>query len=285
MVSPQAQRVFVAESGRPGGRPIVFFHGFPGSHRQSIFLDRFAERFDLRILSVDRPGYGYSEPLAGGLKAFVSALEGELDRLSVDRFFLLGVSGGNPAALCCAGYFGERVLAVGSVCGMAPFPEIPDAFSPFQRRGFKFARWTPERILRHSIDRFLDSFDPKEKLKDLLRYVDERDREVLQRPDVNATLMESIELARRQGSAGIVFDIKSLSSAWPLKWSDIQAPYFLWHGERDRILSPEMSRYMQTRVPNAKLRLFPNEGHYSLPIDQAEEILSDICGSGRRQGQ
>jgi pimeloyl-ACP methyl ester carboxylesterase len=273
------QGLFIQESGRPDGRPLVFFHGFPGSHRQSAFLDRYVDQFDLRILSVDRPGYGYSAPLAGGLKGFLGSLARELNQRGIERFFLLGVSGGNPAALCSAGFFGDRVLAVGSVCGMAPFPELKDAFLDFQRRGFKLVRWTPGLFLRHAVDRLLDSFDPKERINYLIRCVDERDREVLQRPDVYAVLIESIELARRQGSAGIVFDLKTLSRAWPLKWEDIRAPYHLWHGERDLILSPDMSRYMHSRVPHARLRMFPNEGHYSLPVDQTEIILSDLFDS------
>jgi pimeloyl-ACP methyl ester carboxylesterase len=268
--------LFIHESGRASGRPIVFFHGFPGSHRQSAFLERFVDSFHLRILSVDRPGYGYSAPLSKGLAGLVLLLEQELNRRGVEEFFLLGVSGGNPAALCSAGHFGERVLAVGSVCGMAPFPELQDAFSCFQRRGFKVVRWAPEPFLRHAVGRVLDSRNPQERVRNLLRRVSDRDREVLQRPEVYAILMESIELATRQGSAGIVFDLKTLSRAWPLKWPDIRMPFYLWHGERDLILSPDMSRYMHSRVPHAKLRMMPNGGHYSLPVDQTELILSDL---------
>ena len=44
---------------------------------------------------------------------------------------------------------GNCNAAVGSVCGMAPFPELKDAFFDFQRRGFKLVRWTPEPFLRH----------------------------------------------------------------------------------------------------------------------------------------
>src|SRR5262249_32907740 len=161
---------------------------FPGSHKQSAFLDRYVDQFDLRILSVDRPGYGYSAPLGSGLKGFLASLADQLDQRGIDKFFLLGVSGGNPAALCSAGFFGDRVLAVGSVCGMAPFPELQDAFLDFQRRGFKLVRWTPEPFLRHAVDRLLGSIDPKERINCLIRRVDERDREVLQRPDVYAVL-------------------------------------------------------------------------------------------------
>src|SRR5262249_48789391 len=79
-----SKRLFIHESGRPEGRPLVFFHGFPGSHKQSAFLDRYADQFDLRILSVDRPGYGYSAPIAGGLKDFLSSLARELDQRGIE---------------------------------------------------------------------------------------------------------------------------------------------------------------------------------------------------------
>ena len=97
---------FIHEFGVPDGRPVVFFHGFPGSHRQAFVLKPWAAKFNLRVLSVDRPGYGFSDPRSGpDLKTFLPKLETALEKLKVGRFYLVGVSGGNPAAVSAAGYF------------------------------------------------------------------------------------------------------------------------------------------------------------------------------------
>ncbi|MGZ3722283.1 MAG: alpha/beta fold hydrolase, partial [Bdellovibrionales bacterium] len=127
---------FIYEAGLPGGTPLIFFHGFPGSHKQGALLEPLAHKFGLRVLAPDRPGYGYSEPLPGkGLREFILSLEVALERLGVDKFYLLGVSGGNPAAVCAAGYFGSRVLGLGSLCGMAPYPEARDLYYKYARTG------------------------------------------------------------------------------------------------------------------------------------------------------
>jgi pimeloyl-ACP methyl ester carboxylesterase len=98
----------------------------------------------------------------------------------------------------------------------------------------------------------------------------------LRQEHVRQTLLDSVELARRQGSAGILFDLKSFAHAWPVDWKKIVVPTLIWHGGDDSILSEDMAHFLASRLPQAKLRIFPEEGHYSLPILRAEEILTAL---------
>ena len=52
-----------AEFGAPGGRPVFYFHGFPGSRLDWPLSDAddSAAQLNVRIIAVDRPGMGLSD--------------------------------------------------------------------------------------------------------------------------------------------------------------------------------------------------------------------------------
>jgi len=271
---------FIRESGVPSGVPLVFFHGFPGSHLQAAILEPFAEKFAIRILAPDRPGYGFSDPLSGkGIRDFISGLDRALERKGVDKFYVVGVSGGNPSAICAAGHFGDRVLAVGSICGLAPYPEAREYFYKFAKTGLDVAMRTPEFLMKTIVNQFIKGINPEDKIDLMISHLDEADRQALSNLQVRQALLQSMDLARRQGAAGIVFDLKSFSSPWPVDWAAIKSPHYLWHGKQDRVLSYGMSEYVHRKIPHSKLKLYPEDGHYSLPILRAGEILADLTGA------
>ncbi len=269
----------IEEYGRPTGQPLVFFHGFPGSHRQGGILAPWTERFDLRVLSVDRPGYGHSLPQAhAGLKDFTLGLERALNQRGIDSFYLVGVSGGNPAAVCAAGHFGARVRAFGSVCGLAPFDGDRTHYSAFMRRGLQMVRYIPRSALKLAFDSLLGKISPEDRIRMMMSRLNAADREVLSDSSVREALAESIRLGWKNGSAGLVFDLKAYARPWPVNWAAIQCPSFIWHGEQDRILPVKMAYILSQRLPHARLKIYTEEGHYSLPIRRTSEILEDLVG-------
>lgn len=75
----------------------------------------------VRWLSVDRPGYGGSSPRPGRSVADAAADTAALaDAVGVDRFAVLGASGGGPHALACAAALPDRITGVVSIAGVAP---------------------------------------------------------------------------------------------------------------------------------------------------------------------
>jgi pimeloyl-ACP methyl ester carboxylesterase len=269
---------YIEEYGQ--GTPLVFFHGFPGSHIQGTIFQACAEKFAIKILAVDRPGYANSDPNPRtSLKDFMPGLELALKERNVDRFYVVGLSGGNPAALSTAAYFKDRVIALGSICGLAPFANAPETYPHEFRKGLNIIRRMPEFILKPIVEKMVSSFDPKTKMAGLIARLSESDQMCLQDQTVRMALLESMLLARRHGSAGILFDLRSYTSPWPVNFAEIKCPYFLWHGEKDKILPSEMSHYMHSQVPHSKLTLLPEEGHYSLPIKKTELILSDLTSA------
>ena len=113
----------LAEWGPPDAPLVVYCHGFPGSRLEPSLAQAVVERraVNARVIAFDRPGYGRSAFLPGrGFLDWPTDMAEAADRLGIDRFSVLGASGGCPYALACASSLGERVTRVGIVAGVGP---------------------------------------------------------------------------------------------------------------------------------------------------------------------
>jgi len=54
-----------ADYGIPDATAVLWCHGGPGSRLEPAYLRRQASQADLRIIGIDRPGYGLSAPQPG----------------------------------------------------------------------------------------------------------------------------------------------------------------------------------------------------------------------------
>src|SRR5881227_3513304 len=103
------RQIGFAEFGDPQGRAIFWLHGTPGARRQ------------IPIVGVDRPGIGSSTPYQyDTVFAFADDLRTIADTLGIDKFEVIGLSGGGPYALACAAGMPDRVVAAGVLGGVAP---------------------------------------------------------------------------------------------------------------------------------------------------------------------
>jgi pimeloyl-ACP methyl ester carboxylesterase len=99
------------EFGAPDGDAVFFCHGWPGRVGRPQARCRQAKEFGFRLISFDRPGIAHSSrPAERTLQDWPPMLAEAADRLGVDRFHIIGVSGGGPYALISAWAFPERVL-------------------------------------------------------------------------------------------------------------------------------------------------------------------------------
>jgi len=116
------RRLGFAEFGRPTGRAIVWLHGTPGARRQIPAEARaLADERGLRIVGIDRPGIGSSSShLYGSIADFTSDLARVADSLGLDRFAIIGLSGGGPYALAGGHGLADRVPVIGVLGGVAP---------------------------------------------------------------------------------------------------------------------------------------------------------------------
>ncbi len=125
-----------AEYGAPGGKPIFHFHGDPSSRLDAWHLNEPAKHIKARIIAIDRPGIGLSDFKAG--RRYLDWPDDVIelaDNLGINRFAVLGISGGGPYAMACAAKIPQRLTAVALVGSPCPFnvPAATKDLSRYQR--------------------------------------------------------------------------------------------------------------------------------------------------------
>ena len=115
---PDGRRLAYAQWGDLLGMPVFYCHGFPGSRLEAHLGDAAARRLGIRLIAPDRPGFGEStlQPHRR-LSDWPDDLIALADSLELDRFHLLGVSGGGPYALACGQLIGARIALDSFVVG------------------------------------------------------------------------------------------------------------------------------------------------------------------------
>ncbi|PIE95746.1 alpha/beta hydrolase [Bacillus fungorum] len=112
------------EYGKTNGLPVMLFHGTPGSRIWSLTDDMVAKRFGIRLISIDRPGYGLSDQKRNRTVLDWAEDVNELaDQLKLQTFSIIGVSGGGAYAAACAYQIPERLQSVQMVSSATPFED------------------------------------------------------------------------------------------------------------------------------------------------------------------
>jgi pimeloyl-ACP methyl ester carboxylesterase len=98
---PDGRTLGFAEYGRPEGHVLVYCYGYPGSRLDAAALSAHAAEAHVRVLSLDRPGFGRSSSHEGrSLLDWPHDLVAVTEHLGIERFAVLGASGSteDPAA-------------------------------------------------------------------------------------------------------------------------------------------------------------------------------------------
>lgn len=273
------RRLGYAEYGAAEGRALFYFHGFPGSRLEGVLADGAAARLGIRLIAVDRPGYGRSDDLPGrrlgDWPADVAALA---DALGLKRFGILGVSGGAPFALACAAALPERVELLSLVCPLGPLgePELSRRL-PWPMRGALllshrfpgFSRWLGDRLLR------LACRYPEGVLRALLLAASPQDRALFRDVGVFSAMVQSLREALAQKGRGVIADMAIYHGAWGFPLSELDLPVRLWHGAEDRTVPRVLVDHLAASLPHCRSRLISGEGHFSLPLRHMEDILAE----------
>jgi pimeloyl-ACP methyl ester carboxylesterase len=271
-----------AEYGDPGGRPVFSIHGNPGSRLTRHPDESIARSLGARIIAVDRPGYGLSDfKRRRRLLDWPADLVALADVLGLDRFAVMGGSGGGPYAAVCAYKIPQRLTRVALLSSVAPLdvPGITRGMARNNRISLALARHLPWPLLRrlHDLQACIVVRDPDRLIEQLSLVLPEPDLAMLARPDVHAMTVASIREAFRQGGRGLAWDSVVLSRPWGFRLGDITAETYLWHGERDVLAPPAMGHYLANSIPGCHATFLPNEGHLLLYLHW-REILAALVG-------
>ena len=280
-----------AEYGLPTGIPAFFLHGYVGSRVDGAEWHDTAEKLRVRIICIDRPGFGLSSfqpnrrilDLPGDIRQLAR-------HLNLGPYYVFGQSGGGPYALACAYALPKNEMkAVGVVAGMAPW-EFGSKGMKWQNRVIFNALATVPRLVRIFVDWIWVprlQRQSKEQLereyKKKLGSVKPRDRAVLEDPAAIKAAVASLQKAFQQSAAGAVQEGTLFTKDWGFRLEDVKKHrVLLWWGTEDENAPIDMGRLMAQRLPNAELIEFKGDTHFTLIPKRYPEILARLTGGEER---
>src|SRR5215468_10801284 len=249
MQLPDGRTLAFAEYGRAEGKVLIACQGYPGSRLEAVAFSTRAAQANIRVISLDRPGFGRSSFLDH--RSFLdwpTDLLALTEHLRIDRFAVVGVSGGAPYALACAYRIPERLISCGVVSGIGPL-KLGTAGMSRQNRLVLFlanhAPWLLTPLLNANARAFRDEKHAHKAMPKAMKSMVKPDREALVASGLVDSFAVSISETYRQGVQGAVYEGRLYGRDWGFKLEDIVfQPLYLWHGVLDTNVPIGMARGM-----------------------------------------
>jgi pimeloyl-ACP methyl ester carboxylesterase len=265
-------RVLGYDEWGPGdGFPILGFLGTPLSRLAHLGHEA-PDAAGVRLILVDRPGYGLSDFQPGRtLLDWPSDVAQVADAFALDRFAVFGMSGGGPHAAACGYALPDRVSAVGLVSSPGPVwdrPVLRYSLPPHRQPLIELAAQDRDAAARLLVD------DCRRELEQAARGDDGRDG------SVDAAVRERLRAATLEAAArgpeGYAHDLLILFvSPWGFAPEDISVPTVIWHGDRDPAVPLAVAEFFTDAIPDSSLTVVRGGGHLVL-WSHAREILAAL---------
>lgn len=271
------RQLAVEEWGAPTGFPVFLLHGTPGSRLGPLPRPMALYQLGVRLITFDRPGYGLSGRMPGRVVADIAADVRLLaDVLELDRFAVLGRSGGAPHALACAALLPGRAVRAAALVGLAPAEaeglDWFEGMAPSNTREYMAVRGQGPLVadrLRTIAARI--RADPARHVANLYAELPKSDRRVVLEAGMRRPLMEMFREAFRTSADGWIDDLLAFCAPWGFELGDIVVPTMLWHGANDTFSPAGHSRWLADRIPSSTVVVQPGSAHFA-----AFDVLPDV---------
>ncbi len=271
--------------GDRAGVPVLFVHGTPDSRRARHPDDGMATELGVRLVSVDRPGFGLSTPhRRATVGSFADDAIALADHLGIESWRPFGWSAGAVFALAVAARHPGRVERVAVAAGLVPF----DAYSTpgllddadggrhmvaelgAELGATGLAEVAAPMLAPYPCDDALarehvaESADPQ-RLADLSSV-----------PGALDAMAAGVVDAVVQGLDGLHRDLELQVEVPDVSWADVVAPVDLWFGGRDGTAPPAFGRWWADHLAEANLVIDEDAGHL-VALTHWSQILTRLA--------
>ncbi|HEY5113536.1 MAG TPA: alpha/beta hydrolase [Coriobacteriia bacterium] len=260
-------------------RPLLCLHGQPGARLEADITlpDEVLTQFGVFVVSVDRPGYGLSDPKPVEDMTLGSAdIISVADHLEIGAFPVMGFSAGCPHALALAATYPERVqrVALASMAGPQDDDRSVEGMEQDQLDEVRLLRAGRLEEVAPSYDDGVATFlgDAVAELTLWFESFPREEREWFREPRVTAAFAADVREAVRQGSEGWLRESLVRILPWSFDLQSIHAPVRAFHGELDTWGPLANAEGVLAALPNAALRVYPGANHLG-PRMHPEDLL------------
>src|SRR5207247_2223852 len=207
---PDGRHLGYTVVGAEDGPTTLYFHGTPGSRLLPPAADELGRKYGLRIIGVDRPGFGLSDfQPRRRISDWPADVQALVDHLGLERVGLLGVSSGGPYVLSCCHAIPDRItraLIIGGLTDTERPALISDASAVPRAllvalRGSSLLRRAVYRLLSVGMRKNPDRVRPQ-----LAKGLSASDGRVLEKPDVGLYICAAGAEGARHGARGWAYD-------------------------------------------------------------------------------
>jgi pimeloyl-ACP methyl ester carboxylesterase len=271
------RKLAYAEFGTADGIPVFYFHGSPSSRLEPLLVgDDVFRRLGLRVICPDRPGMGGSDFQPGrritDWPADVTALA---DALGLDRFAVLGNSGGGPYVAACAALIPARLRSAVIVSGgwRMDWPEA-QAGLPVPNRVMLFLARRAPFLLQLMLGMMggIAEGEPEKELAQLKQRVPPADLAAFAEPGRLQAFGRAMRECMRQGARGATWDLGLYVRDFGFGLDQVRVPLTLFHGAEDTNAPIAMVQRAVAQIPGARLITYPGEAHLSTLCNHVEDI-------------
>ena len=277
------RRLGFAQFGDADGQPIIFFHDLWGNRNLRHPDDSILARLGIRLIGVDRPGYGMSTRKSGrSLMDVVDDVMLLSKAMKLERFSVLGFSAGGPYALACAYRFPQIVRRCAIVAPLPPMDHEQGfrALHPVYGRMFQLAGGNESffRLLMRGFFWFDSQRGPDQFIKELGGLMSTADQAVLSNINLFNSRRDIWGEIRSGGSDRLADEMVTLTKPWGFRLQSISVPVDIWWGEADGFCAPGVGERMAAMITKAHFRLEPQAGHFML-FSHWQAILQQLVAS------
>jgi len=263
--------------GDPDGKPVFLLHGTPGGRNGPRPRGIVLYRLGIRLISYDRPGYPGSDRLSNRRVADAADdVEAIADYLGIDRFSVVGRSGGGPHALACAARLKSRMTCAAALCSLAPYDadglDWTAGMTDSNVRAYRDAEANLGALIATLNERAGKVRNNSEGLlKVLWPELVDHDREVIGDIALRRIIAQIHVEALSETTDGWVDDVIALSRPWGFDPSDITVPVKLWSGSDDVFSPTAHTEWLASKIKSAEPEIATGQAHFG-----AVEILPKI---------
>jgi pimeloyl-ACP methyl ester carboxylesterase len=283
--TPDGRQLSTQTYGDPHGKPVFLLHGTPGSRLGPHPRGAVLHRLGIQLIAFDRPGYGESDRHERRRVADAATdVLAIADAYGLDKFGVVGRSGGGPHALACAALIPDRLTKAAVLVGLAP--READGLDWFDGM-------TQHNVLEYTAaangyaglaaitEAAADAVraDPASLLRSLQTELPGPDQRVVADRGIRSMLLETYAEALRTSAYGWIDDALAFYSPWGFEPGAVTIPVLLWHGASDNLSPVSHARWLADHIPNAAVVVQAGAAHFGA-LDVLPDILRWLSAEG-----
>jgi pimeloyl-ACP methyl ester carboxylesterase len=274
---PDGRALAYRTYGDPAGKPVIALHGTPGSRFKFAGFHAAAATHGVRLISVDRWGYGLSSAQPGArLLDYAADLTVLADRLAFHQLGLIGISGGGPFAVAAAHGMGARVTALALVApvGLIDGPRGRTRLSAFHTLCFRVLPHVPGGVSTvFRLQRLGHAVAPDLVMKIAMSRSAEVDQAAMSDPDTRSRMAETFKAGLEHGVTGPCTDMALFGRPWGFDPAEVTATTRFWIGEADRNVPLAAAFALANQMPRSVTTKLPTAGHFWIAAN-SEVVMS-----------